>query len=162
MSMDSKVGLYLGTCESKLTQSQDANVSWPPPDPDRMPRKVDSLQTTSPFTHEIPAGSNEEQMAAFRKRQEEDLKRYDTGARQISRRQPFYLRYGNLASNEQTGSNQVALSETTSGEEAWRNSEGERLEDFGVDELAEFYDEDDLPLAQLLARRQVGGSAWRR
>jgi palmitoyltransferase len=127
-----------------------------------MPRKVDSIQTTSPFTHDMSAGSNEEQLAAFRKRQEEDLKRHDTGARQISRRQPFHLRYGDLASNEQTEPNQVAHSESTSGEEAWRNSEGERLEDFGVDEVAEFYDEDDLPLAQLLARRRVGGSAWKR
>ena len=39
------------------------------------------------------------------------------------------------------------------GEEAWRNSEGERLNDFGVDEDAEFYDEDEVPLAQLVKRK---------
>lgn len=40
------------------------------------------------------------------------------------------------------------------GEEAWRNEEGERLADFGVDEVAEFYDEDDLPLGEILRRRK--------
>jgi palmitoyltransferase len=44
------------------------------------------------------------------------------------------------------------------GEEAWRNSEGERLKDFGVDEEVEFYDEqedDDVPLGELLARKRM-------
>lgn len=40
------------------------------------------------------------------------------------------------------------------GEEGWRNSEGERLADFGVDEEAEFYDEDDIPLSKLIERRK--------
>lgn len=67
------------------------------------------------------------------------------------------------------------------GEEAWRNSEGERLQDFGVDEEVEFYDEptvaagggaaamgvdgtsagyyddeddDDVPLSELLERKR--------
>ena len=40
------------------------------------------------------------------------------------------------------------------GEESWRNSEGETLGDFGVDEVAEFYDEDNLSLAELLRRRR--------
>jgi palmitoyltransferase len=46
------------------------------------------------------------------------------------------------------------------GEEAWRNQEGERLADFGVDEEADFYDEtdvgigsdEDVPLAELIRR----------
>ncbi len=48
------------------------------------------------------------------------------------------------------------------GEEGWRNSEGERLMDFGVDEDIEFYDEkedDDVPLSVLLARRQAAQAA---
>lgn len=43
---------------------------------------------------------------------------------------------------------------SNSGEEGWRDSEGDRLHDFGVDEEAEFYDEDDIPLAQLIQRRR--------
>lgn len=51
------------------------------------------------------------------------------------------------------------------GEEAWRNSEGERLKDFGLDEEVEFYDEqedgddDDVPLSELLARRRAAAAA---
>jgi palmitoyltransferase len=37
-----------------------------------------------------------------------------------------------------------------SGEEGWRNAEGDRLRDFGVDEEIEFYDEDDIPLGALV------------
>lgn len=38
----------------------------------------------------------------------------------------------------------------------WRNKEGERLADFGLDEDAEFYDEDNLPLAEIMRRRKAG------
>jgi palmitoyltransferase len=37
----------------------------------------------------------------------------------------------------------------------WRNKEGERLADFGLDEDAEFYDEDNLPLSEIMRRRQA-------
>ena len=39
------------------------------------------------------------------------------------------------------------------GGESWRDSDGDRLDDFGVDECAEFCDEDDIPLAELVRRR---------
>jgi palmitoyltransferase len=47
------------------------------------------------------------------------------------------------------------------GEEAWRNSEGERLKDFGVDEDVEFYDEqeDEVPLSVLIKRRQAAAAS---
>lgn len=44
------------------------------------------------------------------------------------------------------------------GEESWRNKEGERLADFGVDEVAEFYDEDNMPLSELMRRRKEAKS----
>ena len=47
-------------------------------------------------------------------------------------------------------------SEAEDGEEGWKNSEGERLCDFGVDEETEFYDEDDVPLAELIRRKSLG------
>lgn len=40
------------------------------------------------------------------------------------------------------------------GEESWRNADGERLEDFGVDEDIDFYDEDNIPLAELMERKR--------
>jgi len=36
------------------------------------------------------------------------------------------------------------------------------LDDFGVDETVEFYDEDDFPLAELLSRRRMIGSSEQR
>ena len=57
-------------------------------------------------------------------------------------------------------------SEAAAGEEGWRNREGERLADFGVDEVADFYDEaeedEDVPLGQLLARRKREGAMKQR
>jgi palmitoyltransferase len=53
---------------------------------------------------------------------------------------------------ESEGSDDEAK-ESDYGEEGWRNSEGERLRDFGVDEDIEFYDEEDVPLGILIQRR---------
>ena len=68
---------------------------------------------------------------AFHRRQRQDLKRYDQGARAQS------------TESDASGNDGVT----------WRDSEGDRLDDFGVDASAEFYDADDLSLAELLRRR---------
>lgn len=47
----------------------------------------------------------------------------------------------------------VSTHGSVKGEEAWRDGEGDRLDDFGVDENVEFYDEDVIPLAVLLQQR---------
>jgi palmitoyltransferase len=62
--------------------------------------------------------------------------------------------YGDDASDEEEEKVKYGDGE---GEEGWRNAEGERLKDFGVDEDVEFYDEqeDEIPLAELIARRRV-------
>lgn len=112
----------------------------------------------------------------FKKRQAADLARYTDGdGEYVVRRRPFHER---LASQRQNGSaydDEVAIESDEDdegederaspadrpdeGEEAWRNREGERLADFGVDEEADFYDEDDVPLAELIRRRQVGNAS---
>lgn len=51
-------------------------------------------------------------------------------------------------------SKHVTSDDDEEGEEAWQNSEGDRLKDFGVDEEADFYDEEDLPLTEVLHRRK--------
>lgn len=71
------------------------------------------------------------------------------------RRQPFFKRpeiqqAGNLPSEDEDDYGD----DSEEGEEAWRNSEGERLADFGVEEEVDFYDEEIIPLAQLIASRQ--------
>lgn len=123
------------------------------------------------FTYRDAGLDASETLAAFRKRQDEDV---------IRRRKPFVQRveaklaredanedgyeygYGEGAEYDEevpesrNEHDEESIDGSQSGEEGWRNSEGERLKDFGVDEDIEFYDErdDDVPLSQLLARRK--------
>ena len=57
------------------------------------------------------------------------------------RRRPFHQRFDDsghpIFHSEESG-------REWEGEESWRSSEGERLQDFGLDEVAEFYDEDEV------------------
>jgi palmitoyltransferase len=158
-------------CILKLTLP-DPSKPWPPPDPDRMFRAARKPLVGDGFTQAMDVES-------FRARQTADMARYeDMDGDYVVRRRPFHERL-EAASRQDTGrvyeldddyeDDQALVSddeplETPSkmrsdhddaGEEAWRNKEGERLADFGVDEVADFYDEDDLPLAELLRRRQA-------
>ena len=157
---------------------ESPSLTWPPPDPDRLSRKVpkgmDKFEEA--FTY-LDAGLDaSETLAAFRKRQDEDV---------VRRRKPFVQRveaklareganedgyeygYGEDAEDDdevpesRNVHDKESLDGSQSGEEGWRNSEGERLKDFGVDEDVEFYDErdDDVPLGQLLARRKERAGA---
>ena len=114
---------------------------------------------------------------AFRKRQEADFARYEDGdGEYLIRRRPFHERLQDMSKatadhaydsdehaveseDEQSSSDEDINIQTfdndSAGEEAWRNKEGERLADFGVDEVADFYDEDDLPLAEIMRRRKA-------
>lgn len=131
----------------------DPSLSWPPPDPDRMPRSGNRPHFEQPFVYDVDLPTIQNNVDAFRRRQQEDLKRYDKGATSIHRR-PFYERYTDGDHrNEPFASQSGESDDLGSGEEGWRDSEGDRLNDFGVDENAEFYDEDDTPLAELLRRR---------
>ncbi|KAF2270681.1 zf-DHHC-domain-containing protein [Lojkania enalia] len=141
---------------------EDDGVMWPPPDPDRITRKapkgVDGVEEA--FTYRDAGLTPEETLVAFRKRQEADI---------VRRRKPFVqrveakvVRESSLSGEDMNGSEAgedfdgEGEEGSHSGEEGWRNSEGERLRDFGVDEDIEFYDEeDDIPLSELLARKRV-------
>lgn len=116
----------------------------------------------------------------FRRRQDADIARYaDADGEYVVRRKPFHERLEemNRASQQDAYDRDETAIETESetsdsdpdvfstkekpakddaGEEGWRNKEGERLADFGVDEVADFYDEDDLPLAELMRKRRAG------
>lgn len=115
----------------------------------------------------------------FRKRQAEDQLRRGLNLT-VQRRQPFHARYSKYESKAGMGQSdyyygdedgealdlypsedrpdEVDSKETfDEGEESWRNSEGERLADYGVDEDVEFYDEDDLPLSEIIKRKQQAG-----
>ena len=135
----------------------DSSTTWPPPDPDRIPRSFASTPQVQSFTQEQLPLSDSDRVREFQERQEQDWKRREEKGR-VYRRQPFHQRFGD-AKGEHNRDAPLALLDTDFGEEAWRNSEGERLDDFGLDEAAEFYDEDSIPLSELLRRRKANQSA---
>ncbi|KAL1965766.1 hypothetical protein VTN77DRAFT_5087 [Rasamsonia byssochlamydoides] len=134
----------------EVNDFEDPGLSWPPPDPDRIPRKPRPMGEPFPVQH---FDSAQEEIEAFNRRQREDMERR-RGGLGLQRRRKFHERYAHVANAEHDaadGEDSVASDE---GEEAWRNADGERLQDFGVDEEVEFYDEDDIPLAELMRRRR--------
>ena len=138
--------------EFDVNEFEDADKSWPPPDPDRMPRQQRTIDSDGAFTYPQTALSNYDEVQAFKKRQANDLKRRQ-GVVDVRRRKPFYRRDFS-AHNRETGDLE-SDQESGSGEEAWRDSGGNGLADYGVDEQVEFYDEDDVPLAELIRRRKA-------
>lgn len=131
---------------------EDPGSSWPPPDPDRMPRLQRNDEALEAFDTQHRGLSNDQEIQAFRRRQQDDYNRQH-GDISTQRRKPFHVRYGSSASSQFDGSlDHGSISD--SGEEGWQDSGGNRLKDYGVDEDVEFYDEDDIPLAELLRKKQ--------
>ena len=132
------------------TNVVDPGLSWPPPDPDRIPRSVRPQVMAEPFS--VPHfNSPSEEIEAFNRRQMEDIDRRNASGVRLRRK--FHERYRQAAHEDESGSensyDNIAFDE---GEESWTNAEGERLRDFGLDEEVEFYDEDDIPLGELVKR----------
>ncbi|KAJ4372198.1 Palmitoyltransferase [Neocucurbitaria cava] len=158
---------------------EDAGTTWPPPDPDRSYRRHAKAFNTDAFTYQDSNLGPQQTLNAFKARQAED---------EVRRRKPFLERaeaslakqrvedwngvggeedgyeYGDEASDvDDETREKYEDGEGQGGEEGWRNSEGERLQDFGVDEDVEFYDEhdddDEVPLSELLARKQAASAS---
>ena len=66
-----------------------------------MPRPRRQFNAEDAFTHKVPDFDDQQAMADFKKRQEEDLKRWQTTG--LQRRRPFHKRTANNAA-EQDGS----------------------------------------------------------
>ena len=144
---------------------EDPSKSWPPPDPDRLLRTQYHLDSNEAFTYPGRSLSNYDEIEAFKKRQQEDqLRRQNRSG--IRQRRPFHERQGSNShfgieynqegeeeeEEEEEGNDEDA---SESGEEGWQDSGGNRLKDYGVDEVIEFYDEDDIPISELLRRRKA-------
>lgn len=104
--------------------------------------------------------SIQDEIDAFNRRKQEDMKRFQQTSG-VQRRKPFHDRYkkGDHAQSDSDESETDSGGYSDEGEESWRNAEGERLRDFGVDEEAEFYDEENIPLGVLIERRKQQKSA---
>ncbi|KAG5287722.1 palmitoyltransferase pfa4 [Histoplasma capsulatum G186AR] len=141
--------------EFEVNGFEESTLSWPPPDPDRMYKPMPRNNYGSGFTHEQNYISQSQEVEAFKLRQREDFRRQQA-ASEVQRRRPFHKRYmQNVGMTDFPDLSESESGENSdSGEEGWRDSEGDRLRDFGVDEEVEFYDEDNIPLAELLRRRK--------
>ncbi|KAE9967485.1 hypothetical protein EG328_008175 [Venturia inaequalis] len=131
---------------------EDPVIGWPPPDPDRMPRSGRKYNDTKSTEHQ--SNYDDGDIVAFRLRQQEDLKRFNQNDSEMRKRQQFHQRYSDDPNGQ---SIEKDLAPGEEGEESWRNAEGERLADWGVDEDVEFYDEENIPLAELIQRRKDSG-----
>lgn len=123
----------------------DDNTIWPPPDPDRMPRT--RINLVEGYTSIEKGITDLERPEVFLVRQPADA--WSGG---IQRRKQFHKRYMNQENHEKhyTPSDSQEM-----GEESWRNAEGERLADFGLDEETEFYDEGN-PTTSRLSEHRAG------
>lgn len=132
---------------------EDENTHWPPPDPDRMPRPDDQIQNRQAFVHnDSQYSSVEEEVAAFRRRQQADLKRWEKPKKDFK-----YTDEIPSSDVEEDLDSESEYEEGMDGEIGWTNSEGDRLRDYGVDEEADVLD-DDIPLSELIRRRKAKAS----
>ncbi|KUJ24137.1 zf-DHHC-domain-containing protein [Mollisia scopiformis] len=120
---------------------EEEGKTWPPPDPDKMPRATRKEEPTE----EREYGTLEEEKEAFRRRQQDDYKRWV--------KKEFL---DEKEAEGDSGSEGYEYEEGIDGEPGWTNSDGDRLRDYGVDEEAEIIaDDDDIPLGELLRRRKA-------
>lgn len=133
---------------------EDENTQWPPPDPDRMPRPDNSTDNQQAFVHnDSQHNSAEEEVAAFRKRQQADLQRWQKPKKGLK----YTDEIPSSDVDEEEFDSGSAYEEGMDGEIGWTNSDGDRLRDYGVDEEADVLD-DDIPLSELLRRQKVKAS----
>ncbi|KAF3087412.1 Palmitoyltransferase [Orbilia oligospora] len=155
-------------------------LSWPPPDPEKFGinerRHMQKEMEGGPWT---TGEYDVSDVSAFRRRQREDMKRrgyqkgdddkddYASEGEEGGRDMNNYKRDEDLLDSyldstaggyEGRGIEGTYYDEKKRQEEIkkkWRNEEGERLADYGVDEDADVLDdEDSVPLAELLRRRR--------
>jgi palmitoyltransferase len=116
---------------------EDAGKPWPPPDPDKMPRVTKAMPKDLNQDEKLSDASRVE---AFRRRQQADLQRQKQ-------------------KSENSSSDDVFTSESepedVDAKHSWKNSEGEMLGDYGVDEDTEILEEEEVPLGELLRRREA-------
>jgi palmitoyltransferase len=156
---------------------EEEGTSWPPIDPDKLPRPPPIDRNSGGFIHDGEDG--EDEVEAFRRRQEEDYKRWGTMrnhdpnviARFRSAAAAARSRNGNKSNDEDDyneddnggedidGDYESEYEEGMDGEAGWTNSDGDRLRDYGVDEEAELIVDEDIPLGELLRRRRVLAAA---
>ena len=119
-----------------------------------MPRRSYEVAGQDPFTY--GRESSQLDVQAFRQRQQKDTLRF-TNATNLSSSESLHQRVRTDPSERSDDSQDDGDDQDDTGSgPRWRDSEGDRLHDFGVDEEAEGYEDDDMPLAEVVRRRNAG------
>jgi palmitoyltransferase len=154
--------------ENEHNLIEDLSLPWPPPDPEKDQRKRKLVQIPPRLAGH--ASYTEAEVAAFRDRQAQDLRR--RGPRKANEDDPFVDQPGAVpraqASDEDDSDDDSEdEDELQPWEKSWVNGEGDSLADFGVDEdadgsvyvartsTADGQLDDDVPLAQLIRDRKA-------
>lgn len=109
----------------------DPSLSWPPLDPDRMLRSSNRPPFERPFLYDEDLPTAQNDVDAFRRRQQEDLKRYDQRATTPSQRRPLREQHKNVGNREDfVHSQSIKPNDPRRDREGWRDSEGDRCKQF--------------------------------
>ena len=119
-----------------------------------MPRIGLPFAGDSAFVSGNDLASDQDRLDAFHQRQRHDLMRFDRGDSRTIHRQMSHKDETDYSQQEDTDNDLVSSSTTSTGH-GWLNSEGDRLDDFGVDEDVDFCGDDEIPLAELLRRNKA-------
>ncbi|KAL9578682.1 MAG: hypothetical protein Q9212_005566 [Teloschistes hypoglaucus] len=145
--LDGPDGMRIRITKQEFPYDVDPGSSWPPPDPERMLRRRYKIADMNPFTYGADASGLDVQ--GFRERQNQDALRFANG-----RDNPIgptsFLRGGENSPQQDTDDEQDNVGTAPT----WRDSAGEQLQDFGVEEDAEWIEEDNIPLGELLRYRK--------
>lgn len=124
---------------------EDPGTLWPPPDPERIPRRHYKRSEPDPFVYSAETSGFDVQ--AFRQRQELDILRYAKRGDTIPKT-PWETNHSKTQISADQSQHTTSRLHSKKPGLDWHNSEGETLHDFGVDEEAE----EDVPLAEIRAR----------
>lgn len=165
--------------EFKTNGFEEPGEHWPPPDPDKIPqpkwqRRRDSLEGGGFALGKSAQYGDDRVVTDFKRRQEADYAKKNLRGVAASAPSNANLKgsyewlemdestdEGSDLEHEKTKKELEAYDGATESRYGWRNGEGERLADYGVDEDAERMEvgdeeEEDLPLSELIRRRRGG------
>lgn len=150
----------------ETNEFENPGETWPPVDPDRMSR---------PLFRKDVEDNHVGDVAAFKSRQEADMKRWERPSSMETRKQEMHRATMVSRDDEDVVNDNMIdddyeseYEEGMDGEEGWTSRDGSRLRDFGVDEDAEVDqiieiddedEEDNIPLAELIRRRKILASS---
>lgn len=138
---------------------EDPKLQWPPHDPEKMNWNERAKADKERQTKEGPwtSGVDVTDVDAFRRRQKEDLKRFqrieELDDNYDEQENDIDGEYDDYDDDDSRDGNEVERGDYDDVDLKWKDSDGNALGDFGVDSDEE--DDDDVPISELIRRRKA-------